>query len=686
VADVGVDGAPAAVSAETTTGAKLDAEPVAARRSSLADAPAWVGGLALIAVFVVWGQKGGGFDTTVWVPGAFLALGLTVVVVGSAGIPRLERRRSLAVLALAGFAAWSYASLLWADVPGDAWIGANRTLLYLAVFAAFLLLPWTPRAATAALWLFAGGVTTVAALAIFHVATTENDEYFVDGRFSYPTGYANANVALFMAGFWVALALATRREQPVLVRSLALGAVAFLPQAALIVQSRAAVVAVPLAAVLVLLVAPGRLRTALGLAAAVVPLGAGWDVHLKVFEQAEVGGAFLQDAMQPSARFMAASSAVAVVAGLAWAAVDRRLAIPPRALRAANVLAALAAAGALLAGAALVARSEPLEHARTAWHQLTSNAPDPEGASRFGTLGGERWDHWRVAMRRFLDRPLTGIGAEQFTVDYLKARRTPIDARYPHSLEVGILSQLGVVGGALFAVFAVLATLLVRPRRADEPAVSTLRLAAFGLWVYWLAHASFDWFYEIPALTAPVLAVVALAASLGSSAVPSPPPRRRSPLLVAAVCSAAALAVLALGAPYLAARELKRALAVWSQHPELAYARLERARTLDPLSDEPDLYAGAIAARLDDRPRMRLHFERALERNPHSWYAHLELGLTRSVDGRRREAVQEVRRALALNPREPIVADVLRRLRRGETIPPRSLDRLFVERVVERLR
>lgn len=679
-----VEEAPSAASGEAG-GAEPGAGTAFARRPSLADAPAWVGGLALTAVFVVWGQKGGGFDTTVWVPGAFLALGLMVVVVGSAGVPRLDRRRTFALLALAGFAAWSYASLLWADVPGDAWIGANRTLLYAVLFAVFLFLPWTPPSATAALWLFAGGVTALAAHAVVHVATTENDAYFVDGRFSYPTGYANANVALFMAGFWVALALATRREQPVLVRALALGAVAFLPQAALIVQSRAALVAVPLAAILVLIGSPGRLRTALGLFVALAPLVAGWDVHLKVFEEAEAGGAFLEDAMQPSARFMAATSAAAVVAGLAWAAADRYLAIPPRALRTANVLAAVAAAAALLAGATLVARSEPLEHVRAGWHELTSNGPDPEGASRFGSLGGERWDHWRVAMRRFLDRPLTGIGAEQFTVDYLKGRRTSVDARYPHSLEVGILSQLGLVGGALFGVFAVLATLLVWPRRSSEPAARTIHLAAFGLWVYWLAHASFDWFYEIPALTAPVLAFVALAASLVPSAGPMPA-HWRSPLLLAAVGSAAVFAVLSLGPPYLAARELKRALADWAQDPEVAYERLERARMLDPLSDEPDLYAGAIAARLNDRPRMRLHFERALERNPHSWYAHLELGLTRSVDGRRREAVQEVRRALALNPREEILASVLRRLRRGETIAPRSLDRLFVERVVERLR
>src|SRR5438309_1398531 len=43
----------------------------------------------------------------------------------------------VALACLAGYTALSFLSIAWAVVPGDAWEGANRTLLYLLVFALF---------------------------------------------------------------------------------------------------------------------------------------------------------------------------------------------------------------------------------------------------------------------------------------------------------------------------------------------------------------------------------------------------------------------------------------------------------------------------------------------------------------------------------------------------------------------
>ncbi len=52
---------------------------------------------------------------------------------------------------LAAFTALSYLSILWAGAPGDAWEGANRTLLYLLVFALFA--GWRQQPLTAAILL-----------------------------------------------------------------------------------------------------------------------------------------------------------------------------------------------------------------------------------------------------------------------------------------------------------------------------------------------------------------------------------------------------------------------------------------------------------------------------------------------------------------------------------------------------
>lgn len=657
----------------------------------LSSAPAWVGGLTVVALAVVWTQVGAGYDVTAWMPGALLVAALVVVAVTmGGGAVALTWRQLVALFALLGFAGWSFLSIAWADVPGDAWVGANRTLLYASVFAFVLILPWTPRAAVVTAWAYCGGVTAVAAYAIYRVTTTSDDSLFIDGRFAYPTEYPNANVAVFITAFWIALAVATRREQPVVVRALALGAVAFLPQAALIVQSRAAVVAVPLAAMVVVAVGPERLRTILGLGVAAIPVVAGWNVHLRVYERAEDGGSFLESAMQPSSRFMLVSSVLAIVLGSAWALLDRRYVPSPRATRAAGAVAAVGAAVVLLVGAAAVARSDPGERVRTAWDELTTNETDYEGSSRYGSLDSQRWDHWRVGLGRFQDSPLVGIGAEQFAVDYLRERRTAVDARYVHSFGIGVLSQLGLVGALLFATFAVVATLGVWPRASQDPLARTFLLGAFGAWVYWLIHSSVDWFYELPAVTTPIFALLAIGAVLTmsqrvSGASASTRSRGRRAGLVAVTCVLGAAALVSLAAPYAAAREQARALEVWQANPQRAFDLLERARALNPLSDEPDMYAGLIAARLEDRQLMRRYFGAALERNPHNWYAHLELGLTYSLDGRAQDARREVRRALALNPSEPILVDVLDQLEAGEVVSPRAVAQLFIERIQNRL-
>lgn len=658
-------------------------------RLRLAHAPAWVAGVAVVGTFVFWSHRSGGYDATVWMPGALFILALVVaVVVGAGGTVRIGRGQAVASLALLGFTAWSFLSMLWADVPSDAWLGASRTLLYASLFLLFVLLPWTSRAALTALGLYAAGITGVAALAVYRVATVQDDAFFGDGRLALPTGYSNANVALAMAAFWIALALATRREQPVLLRASALGAVAFLPQVALLAQSRAAIFAFPLTAIAVLIASPSRLRTLAGLAVGTVPLVVGWDVHFRVSQEAEEArSTFIDQVMRPSADFMLVSSAAALAVGLAWALLDRRLVLSPRMIRAANVLATAAVAAVVLVGVVAVARAEPIERVEVGWREFTSNTTEYEGASRYGSLDSQRWDHWRVAMQRFVDQPLTGIGAEQFAVDYLESRRSIVDSRYPHSLLVGIVSQLGVVGATLFAAFLVLSGWFAWPRRAADPVVDTVRLATFGLLAYWLAHASVDWFYEIPAVTAPVFAFAGIAAAMGGGGETAWPSIRpgRSALVVASLL-VAAVGFVSVGTQYLAERELDRALSAWADDPGTAYERLDTARRLNPLTDEADVYAGAIAAKLGDRRRMRLSFMRALERNPHNWYAHLELALAHSLAGQRRAALRHIRQARELNPIDSVLVEVEERLERGETVRPASVDPLFVERIEARLR
>ena len=641
-----------------------------------------------MALFAVWGVRNAGTDPADWLLGTFILIGvLASVIVGNGGLPRVLGRLEVAALcALGALVLWTFASIAWADVRGDAWNGANRMLLYAVVFTLFLVLRWRAAAATIVLGAYVVSVAAIAVLSLERASSGRAD-LFLDGRLSYPTGYPNANAAFFLSAFWVALVLATRRTVPVPLRVAAAMAAALLPQAALLSQSRATLVAFPATAIVLIVTLPGRVRTAVGVIATIVLVAVTWETHVSVFDAAQEGRRALETAIADASAVIAVAVVVAAVATLAWAVVDRRVTLSERQTRVLERSALAAAAIFAVAATAVVIALDPVERAQSGWRTFTAVAVTDTTEAHFSLgLGSNRYDFWRVAMSRFEARPLTGVGADNFAVDYLKERRSIEEPTYPHSLQVMVLSQLGLVGGALMLAFLAAAGTAALPRRREDPAATALAGAALAGCVYFFLHASVDWFWEIPALGAPAVALLGLAVSVRAAAREAEParsPRARGLVLVPAVV-AAGVAAVSCALPWLSHRQVDRAVAVWRSDPESAYDHLERARALNPLSGEPDLVAGAIAARRDDRARMRSLFARSLERNPYSWYAQLELGLTESVSGRRQAALAAVRRAVALNPQEPLLQEVLGRLEQGEQISPRSLDAVFVDRIASR--
>src|SRR5450759_1335576 len=121
----------------------------------------WPGGLsdlaiavplaAMLILLVFWAGDQGGFPTTVWYPGALITLWLLVICVFDRRYSlRLREWRTAALAFFALFTLWSFLSIAWAGVRGDAWDGANRTLFYLTVFALFS--RWRMNARIAALF------------------------------------------------------------------------------------------------------------------------------------------------------------------------------------------------------------------------------------------------------------------------------------------------------------------------------------------------------------------------------------------------------------------------------------------------------------------------------------------------------------------------------------------------------
>ena len=115
--------------------------------------------------------------------------------------------------------------------------------------------------------------------------------------------------------------------------------------------------------------------------------------------------------------------------------------------------------------------------------------------------------------------------------------------------------------------------------------------------------------------------------------------------VVLALAAAASLA-----APWLSQLQVQSAARVWTKAPQTAYARLNDAARLNPLSDEAYLVAGSIALRFGDLARADHEFALALGRTPGDAYATLERGAIASTEDDRRGALALLERAARLNP------------------------------------
>ena len=92
--------------------------------------------LVRIVLLSSWmGVVSGGYFVSEWALAAFV-LAAWVLILSITGTFRgTESRWNIAALGLlTAYTAWTFASLLWSPNPGDAWVGAGQTLMYLLAF------------------------------------------------------------------------------------------------------------------------------------------------------------------------------------------------------------------------------------------------------------------------------------------------------------------------------------------------------------------------------------------------------------------------------------------------------------------------------------------------------------------------------------------------------------------------
>lgn len=612
----------------------------------------------------------GGYASTIRLPVTLVLLALVCVLVVAEPQRMLGPLggSGLAIVLLAVFVAWLYVSMLWADDRAAAWSGANRGLLYLLIFA--LLARWGVTAAVGWVSLLAFGMATAVLGTITVVRVFVVDDpfgLFIGSRLSAPVGYPNGAAALMMIAAWPLAGLAMRRWLPVVLRATSLAAAVLLVDIGLLSQSRGSIYTMPVVAFAALLVTRERLRLLVGILVAAAAVAPAIRPVLDVYAPNDADQ--LRSDLRAAVAAIAISTVLAFAAGGVVALVDRRIVFGALARRTAWCILGAAALVAILVA---TATGSPVSSARTAWDDFRYSGEPVGTPTHFHGLGSNRYDFWRVGLVEFREHPVVGIGADNFAVPYMQDRRAGEEPLYPHSLPIGVLQQTGVVGGFLLLAFAAvsLGVALKAPGRRGEIA----RLALPG-WFVLVFHSSVDWLWELPATGAAGIALLGLAVGLAR-------PQERAgagPNRLIAVPSTmlVALAAVSLLLPWLAARRLNEALATWRRDPAGAFASLDRARSLDPLSDHADVVAGAIASRLGRYGTMRDHYAQAVERFPGDWYAQLGLAVAAAQTRRPRLAAAAAARAVALNPRDPTVREVARRIALGKPPDPIAVDRAF---------
>jgi hypothetical protein len=609
----------------------------------------------------------GGFYPRTWtaVVVVLSALVLALVTTAWEGRASLARPALVALVALAGFAAWSFATSLWAGSPGDAARGALLTAIYLAAFAVPLLWPASPGATERIVLGLAGAVAVLGAVGVGRIL--DGTTPLVYGRLAWPTGYPNTTAAFLALGAWLGLVVAASGTCGLLLRSAGFAAFVWIAGLLVVARSQGALVTGVLAALVLVVLSRRRLE-----AVALLVLGL-LLVAPAVPSLARVVNEYPEDqpaALRHAVWVLAAVTIVSVPSFLLLGPLLGRVRPRRPGLRTRVAIVGATAAVLLVAGVAVSSA-----RVAAAWRDLTAGPAATTSASRYygAGLAGNRADFWRVGLQALARDPVGGIGVDNFQATYLRERRSDEQPRSPHNLVVTVLSEMGVVGGALLAVFVGGAALvLVRTARGGDAATGTAAQAAVVGLVGWLGHAQLDWLWEMPATGALAFTVAGIGVGVGGGTRQPGSASRRpaaaastAPLRAAALLAAAAIAVYA-GSLWISTRYEERGVALWRTAPVAAAADLRRAAMFDPLGSDALLLRGAITARRGNWKEARSAFAESLSRDRTNWYAWLQLALAEARLGHGAAASEAVQRAVALNPREQVARRLARSIRRHE--------------------
>jgi hypothetical protein len=604
-------------------------------RISAADAPAFA--LSGLSVALIAFAHGGYFPEAWGWAGMALCL-CCVCAVMLRGSFEVSLWLAWLAICIAAIVVWAAISLWWTpDVAGGVQ-SVQRDGLYLSlVLAATAVAGRRSRVP-----LIAGTATAIVLVSTYAVATRlfpDRLGTFTDpqgpGRLYTPVGYWNGAAELSAIGLGIVMCACLYVTSQRLRMTLA-ATVPVLALAVFFTYSRGPLVALAAGILVTVALEPRRaslLAWLIGLA--VVPaLLVAEATSLHRLSGAGYGRGSAGQGHRLATLLVVACAASAV---LAWAMSRLEARVRGNRRLRTWVLRAVPLAG-LAAAAVLVAVASPGGAVHRIERSFHSSGPSSRSSARLASVSPDaRLALWSVAWDAARRHPLTGTGAGSFETEWLEHRTQGTDTRFAHSVFLEAAAEGGLPGFALTAA-ALLGPLVAAFRLRRRRGVC---LAACAYTVF-VVHASFDWDWELPAVTvAGLWCGIALLAEPGSF-------RTVSGRAVRAAVVVAVLVVLGLSAIGLAGnRDLARSQqAGQAGEYTRALGAARAAARWQPWSYVPDLDEGAWYEAAGDLPRAAAAYRRSVRKAPSAWAAWFRLAQVTTG----REQAHALRRARDLNP------------------------------------
>ena len=606
---------------------------------------------ALVGFASVFGlsASNGGFFATSW---GWAALSLLLVAV----VALVARKRlvvsavELAFLGLAtALTAWTALSALWSSAPGVPLLETDRTLVYLAAFAALLAVGGrrSPAPLAAGVGVACVAICSWALWGRLEPAAAPPSVGLGAYRLTGPVGYWNGLGLLAVLGSLLALGFVTHGAGRVR-RALAAASLVVFLATLTFTFSRGSWLALVLGVlVLVFLEPKRRVLAPRFVAAAPAALLTIW------LSSRSPGltrpGSPLHEAARDGHRLGLILLGLIALACVLALLADRVPAPSRRAGSAVTAVAAGAVVVVLVAG--LAHEGGPTGVYRRAAAALRS---DDSSAGRslngrlFSAAGNGRTAYWRVAWEETRAHPLLGGGAGSYGRWWLNRRPTGFGALDAHDLYLETLAELGPIGLLLLlGMLGLPLAFIVRVRHTP------VACACGAAYIAFLAHALLDWDWELAGVGLAGLlcgaAVLLGAASKRKLVLPWP---ARTAAVAIALPLLAFVFVLHVGNVSLAQSDSARE----NGNLGAAVREARRAERWQPWSNQPPLALGEAQLAAGDVRAAATSFRLAIGRDPGDWETWYQLSLATSGPTR----AQALLHAARLNPRNVELASAQR--------------------------